>query len=208
MPRATAGQENVKSIEQAVSYAVGHRIRIEVLAMLNVAPRSPSELARILGLPLGRVIHHTDALLESRCIEIAETTSPPSSNVTATLYRSIETIAYTDAEMEAKTPEERKEIYGVILQSSMAEALASFWAGKIAVDPRAWLAWDWFNVDVQGREEIADELEGSWQRIHAIEARAAERCEESGEERASVVVSTQGFERSRTVFPADGVRKH
>src|SRR5664279_2912028 len=100
VPRATAKQENERTIEQAVSYAIGHRIRIEVLAVLNEAARSPADLARILHLPLSKVIHHTDALFESKCIEVVDTTHIR--NVTKTLYRSIERIDWTDSEMAAK----------------------------------------------------------------------------------------------------------
>ena len=64
-------------------------------------------------------------------------------------------------------------------------------------DPRSFLGWNWFNVDDQGRGEIADEQARSWRRIREIEEEAAARCEESGEERASIVVAGLGFKRSR-----------
>jgi hypothetical protein len=80
----------------------------------------------------------------------------------------------------------------------MAEALASFWAGKITADPRAVLAWRWFNVDSQGRADIADEQARSWERIKEIEAESTTRRATSGEDAQSIIVSSLGYERSRT----------
>jgi hypothetical protein len=64
-------------------------------------------------------------------------------------------------------------------------------------DPRLWLAWDWFNVDQQGRDEIADEQQRSWDRCREIEVESVNRCAESGSESASILVSQTGFKRAR-----------
>jgi DNA-binding transcriptional ArsR family regulator len=192
---AKAGQGS-RSIEEAVCYAVGHQIRIEVLAVLNEGTRSPDELSRIIHQPLSKVTHHVKELLESGSIELAKTRRVR--NTTQHFYRAVEIPFFSDEEMAAKQPEERQMIYGLILQAIMAESLASFWAGKITSDPRTWLSWRWFNVDAQGRDEIADELADSWERVQEIEARSAARRAKSGEEAASIIVATLGFERNRT----------
>jgi DNA-binding transcriptional ArsR family regulator len=62
----TTKPEQSRTIEEAVSYALGHRIRIEVLGILNEGPRSPSELARMVKQPLSTVGHHIKELRESR----------------------------------------------------------------------------------------------------------------------------------------------
>jgi DNA-binding transcriptional ArsR family regulator len=185
-----------RTIEEAVSYAIGHRIRIEILAILNEGAYSPDDLARMTGKPLSKVTHHVKELLDSRSIEIAKVERVR--NMTQNFYRAVEIPFYSDEEMAAKTPEERQEIYGLVLQACMAEALASLGAGKIAEDPRAWLAWRWVNVDALGGEEIADEQAASWQRIVEIEARATSRRAESGEPATSRIVTSLGYERSRS----------
>jgi hypothetical protein len=81
-----------------------------------------------------------------------------------------------------------------------AEALSSFWAGKLTSDPRLFLAWSWFNVDEQGRGEIADEQLRSWRRICEIERKAAARCAGSGEELFSLMISSSSFRRARTAL--------
>jgi DNA-binding transcriptional ArsR family regulator len=185
-----------RTIEEAVSYAVGHRIRIEVLAALNEGSRSPNELAKLVGQPLSKVTHHIHELVESRSIELARTAQVR--NTVQHFYRAVEVPFFSDEEMASMAQRERQEIYGLILQASMAEALAAFWAGKITNDPRVWLSWRWFNVDAQGRSDIADEQAKSWARIQEIESESSTRRADSGEEAVSVIVTSQGYERSRT----------
>lgn len=206
-----------KSIEEVVSYAVGHRIRVEVLTMLHEGVYCPNELAERLGEPLGRVTHHINELLDGGSIELARTEQVR--NTTRHYYRAVElpepvsqedrvpdteTIVprfYTDEEVAEMPHQQRQMTAGMILQSSMAEALAALWAGKLSDDPRVFLAWRWFNVDEQAREEIADEQLRSWARIQEIEAEATARLADSEEEPVSVVVASNGFVRSRSAAP-------
>lgn len=185
-----------RKVEERVSYAVGHRVRIEVLAALHERSYSTIELARIVRQPLSLVTHHVEALLKDGSIEVGHTRRVRS--IEQNFYRAIKLAFFTDEEMEAMEFGERQRIYGTILEAVMAEALASFWAGKISNDPRAFLAWRWFNVDAQGRREIADEQRESWERVQEIEARSMERVAASGEETTSVIVSLLGHERGRS----------
>lgn len=185
-----------RGVEEAVSYAVGHRIRVEILAALNEGVASASELARIVHQPLSTVTHHIEELLKSGSIEVAKTERVR--NISQNFYRAVELPFFTDEQMEAMPAAARQEIYGVILQAVMAEALAAFWAGKITADPRAWLSWRWFNVDAQGRQDIADEQARSWERLQEIEAESATRRAKSEEEPVSIIVSSLGHERCRT----------
>jgi DNA-binding transcriptional ArsR family regulator len=198
MSTTTGSDQRSRGVEEAISYAVGHRIRVEVLASLNEGVASASELARVVHQPLSTVTHHIEELLKSGSIEVAKTERIR--NISQNFYRAVELPFFTDEQMEAMPPAARQEIYGVILQAVMAEALAAFWAGKITADPRAWLSWRWFNVDAQGREDIAEEQSRSWGRLREIEAESATRRARSGEEPVSIIVSSLGHERCRTAM--------
>jgi len=189
-----------RGVEDAVSYAVGHRIRIEVLALLNEGCHTQDELAKKLRLPLSTIGHHIKALLDDGSIELAQTEM-----VRGTLrhyYRAVEMPFYDDDEIAAMPPEARQATAGVIMQAVMAEMMAAFWAGKMIDDRRVWLAWRWFNLDATGRDDLADEQARSWARIQQIEAESIERCNESGEPAISYIVTSLGFERCRTAPPA------
>lgn len=194
-----------KTIEEVVSYALGHRTRIEIVALLNEGTFTPDEIAKILDQPIGRVAHHISELADGGAIELAKT--EPVRNATRHYYRAVIQPALSEEEAAGLPPQQLQIMVGLILQSIMAESMSSFWAGHMIDDPAATvLAWRWFNVDQQGKQEIADELIGSWERVQEIEARSAARRAESGENSVSMIVALQGFQRSRSSLnpPATG----
>lgn len=185
-----------KSIEEVVSYAVGHRIRVQVLVILSEGVFSPDQIAQLIEEPTNKVSHHVKELLDAGSIEVAKTEQVR--NTLQHYYRAVEMPYYSDEEMEKMTPGQRQVTYGLVLQQIMAEAMAAFWAGKLIDDPRVWLGQRWFNVDARGRAEIADEQARSWERILEIEAESVNRCVKSGEQATSVIVAQLGFKRERT----------
>jgi DNA-binding transcriptional ArsR family regulator len=186
-----------KRIEEIVSYSLGHRIRIEILALLNEGTYTPDEISEILGEPIGKVTHHIAELADGGAIELART--EPVRNATRHFYCAVRQPFVTDEEAAAMTPQERQILVGLILQSIMAESMSAFWAGNMIDDPpNTLLSWRWFNVDKQGRREIIVELAESWGRIQEIEARANARRLDTGEDAVSVLVALQGYRRSRS----------
>jgi DNA-binding transcriptional ArsR family regulator len=186
-----------KSIEEIVSYALGHRIRIEILALLNEGVYTPDEISELLGEPIGKVTHHIAELADGGAIELAKT--EPVRNATRHFYCAVKQPYVTDEEAAAMTPQQRQIFVGLILQSIMAESMSAFWAGNMIDDPaNTLLSWRWFNVDRQGREEIIAELAESWARVQDIEARSNARRLASGEDAVSVLVAMQGYRRSRS----------
>jgi DNA-binding transcriptional ArsR family regulator len=185
-----------RRVEDAVSYSVGHRIRIEILALLNEGVRSPEELSHLIEQSLSKVGHHIKELLDDGSIEVAHIEQVR--NTVQHYYRAVEVPFYSDEEVAAMPPETKQALTGVALQAIMAEALAAFWAGKMVEDPRLWLSWRWFNVDAQGRDDIAEEQARSWVRVQEIEAESAARRAESGEPATSIIVTSLGYMRSRT----------
>ena len=186
-----------REVPDAVSYAVGHRIRVELLAALHdLGSASAVELARIVHQPLRTVTHHISELLKSGSILVERTEKVRS--VEQRFYSAINPMLVSDEELEAMPEEERQAVVGVTLQALVAESLCSLWSGSLTDDPRLFLCWNWFNVDARGRAEIAEEQMRSWRRIREIERESAARCAESGEEPYSVVVSSISCKRTRT----------
>ena len=188
-----------RNAAEAVAYAVGHRIRVEIRAILNEGERSQEELARLMHLPVGMLGHHIRQLLADGTIEVAY--SKQARNALRHYYRAVQVPFFNDEEVAAMAPATKQATMGVILQAVMAEALSSFWAEKMLRDPRVWLSWRWFNVDARGRDDIADEQARSWERAQEIEAESAARSVKSGEPTKSVIVCSLGYLRSR---PAKG----
>lgn len=193
---AVKADQNPRGVVEAVSYAIGHRIRVEILGSLNEGTRTADQLARVVRQPLSKVTHHIKELLRSGSIEVADIKMV--GNVAQHYYRATEMPFHTDEEHAALSDAEKEATCALIIQAIAAEALNAMYAGKMVTDPRLWLSWRWFNVDFRGREEIADEQARFWKRIREIEVESTNRRASSGDEATSIIVSSLGFERSQT----------
>ena len=59
-----------RGVEDSVSYAVGHRVRIEILAALHEGPASAAQLAKIVRQSLSTVGYHLEELLKDGSIAV------------------------------------------------------------------------------------------------------------------------------------------
>lgn len=192
-----------RSIEERVSYGVAHRVRIEILCLLNQGTYSPTQLSEMTNQQLGVVSYHVKELVETGCIELADTKKKR--NADQHFYRAIKLPFVSDEEAALLAPEERKEIAGVILQAIIAEGLDALRVGNLSDDPtHVRMFWRWFNLDEQGRDELAVEQQESWERITAIESRSVNRRAQSGEEPITQIAVILGFRRNRAVGAAPG----
>jgi hypothetical protein len=189
-----AGQSG-KSVEQLVGFTLNHKTRVHILTVLYEGTFTAKQVADMIDEPLSKVSNHVREMLDGGSIEIVKTEIVR--NAVQHWYRAVKMPYYSEEDVAAMPPGQRQVTAGLIVQSMAAEMVAGLWAGKMNSDPRVCLVWNWFNVDQQGRQEIADELEDSWGRIEKIGAAAATRLAESGEEAVSMVVALTGFERAR-----------
>lgn len=186
-----------REIPDAVSYAVGHRTRVELLAALNdLGSASAIELARVVRQPLSTVTHHVGQLLEAGSIRVERTEKVRS--VEQRFYSATNPIYVTEEEMAEMGEEDRQELVGLTLQQLVAEAFSSFWAGHLTSDPKVVVSWSWFNVDERGRADITEEQLRSWRRFQEIERESQARCEISEDRPFSVFAASIGVKRSRT----------
>jgi DNA-binding transcriptional ArsR family regulator len=183
-----------KRVEEVVEFAVSHRIRSKILVILDQGIYTSAELAEITGEPLNKIGNHIRELLDAGSIEIAETRRRR--NTQQHYYRAVRMSFFSEIEAESMTWQERQVGAGLIIQALMAEVMAGLWAGKMFDDPRDWLTWEPLDLDAEGRQELFEEQEESWERLKAIKAKAATRVAESGENTAPYVASVLGFERA------------
>lgn len=183
-----------KGIEEVVQYALGHRIRVHVLIVLNEGIYTAGEISEIIGVPLNTLHNHLRRMLDDGSIEIAR--EGKKGNMTQYWYRAVETQTYSVEEFEQLPHLYRQNIVGAIVQSGTAEIMAGLYAGKLA-DPRATVFWDWYNLDAQGREDADALTERYLEEIREIEIEATNRAAGSGEETTSMLLDIAFFERPR-----------
>lgn len=183
-----------KGIEEVVQYALGHKIRVHILIVLNDGIYTATQLAEIIGESLNNVSNHLRKMLDDGAIEIAK--EERKGNIVQYWYKAVEVPCYTQEEAEAMTPLQQQVTVGAIVQSGTAELLAALYAGKLR-DPRSVLFWHWYEVDQQGRKDLEAENVRYLERVREIEAESSERRVESGEDTTSMLVSLSVFERAR-----------
>lgn len=188
-----------RGIEDAVSYAWGHRIRVEIVVVLHDGPQSADGLAKSVRRPLSTVGHHIEELLKDGIIGIAKTERV--GNLVQTYYRVIKLAEFSQEEVAAMTPGERRALFALVVQSATSEAMCSLRSGKMINDPLIHLAWDRLDLGKQGREDLAAEQIRSWERMKEIQCEDANRRAETGEPGVTYIVASFGYERSRTFAP-------
>jgi hypothetical protein len=194
--KARRRPKQAKQIEEVVQYAVGHRIRVNILIVLNEGIFTAAQLAQITAEPLNNVSNHLLKMLNDGSIEIAK--EERRGNVVVYWYKAVEIPCYSQEAAEAMTPAQQQVTVGAIVQSGTAELFAALYAGKLR-DPKSVLFWDWFNLDQQGREDLEAENVRYLDRAREIEAEATNRRAESGEESVSMLLNLSVFERARKV---------
>jgi DNA-binding transcriptional ArsR family regulator len=185
-----------KGIEEVVQYALGHKIRVNILIVLNDGVYTAAQLAEIIGEPLNNVSNHLRKMLDDGAIEIAK--EERKGNVVQYWYKAVEVPYYSQEAAEGMTPLQQQVTVGAIVQAGTAELLAALYAGTLR-NPRSVLFWHWYNVDERGREELEAENVRYLERVREIEAEATDRRARSGEGSTSMLVSLSVFERAREV---------
>jgi DNA-binding transcriptional ArsR family regulator len=195
MPRDARKRE----MNEAVAFAVGHKIRNQALAILAEGARSSSELAKIMKLGVKRVSNHIKELYESGCIEIAHIGKK--GNLDEVFYRTVILPYITDEAYRRMAMVERHDVNGVTVQNITNELLAAYQADKLDNDEDLWLLWDALMVDRQARREIAQEQAESYERQKDIAGAAATRLCESGEVGETTIIASLAFDRCRPQLP-------
>lgn len=191
--------QQAESLENAVSYSLGHRVRIEIRAALHEGPATASRLADILQEPINIIDYHLKEMLEDGSIDIAKTEKV--GNLDQHYYSVINLPFFSDKEYAVMSRVDRQTLCGIAVQAAIAEAMASLWAGKMAAEPRTFLGWDRIVLDKQAREDLADDEAASWQRKQEIEVRSANRRANSGEPGTTYIITSFSYERSRNSAP-------
>jgi DNA-binding transcriptional ArsR family regulator len=183
-----------KRIEDAVQYALAHKVRVEILILLNEASYTVAELAELIDLPLSNVSNHVRRMLEDGSIEVGKREERRGTNIH--WYRAVEMPYYSKEEAEALTWMQRQVTAGLVVQSGLAEVMAALFKGGLA-DARAILSWDWYSVDTRGQDDLEAENLRHLDRIREIECEALNRVAESGDETTPILVSLFAFVRAR-----------
>lgn len=183
-----------KSIQQVVHYALGHKIRVHVLMVLNEGAYTAAQVSELIDEPVSNVANHLKQLLDAGSIEIAR--EERKGNITKYWYRACEPALYTKEDAEEMSWEHRQVTAGLALQWSFAEAMAALWAGTLT-DPQTWIYGRWHHLDKQGQGDLEKVQEAYAERVKELEVESLNRSVASGEETTSILISIFSYKRAK-----------
>lgn len=198
----TPATEWGKDVADGVAYAAGNRIRVDALEILAEGTISVGEVAREIGIDLKTLSDHIRHLYDYGRIEKAGIEKVRNTN--KHFYRAVTLPRISPEDYQAMSPRERRDVMGLVIQSIIVEALASFRARKLENDEQVQLIWDCLGLDRQGPAEVAACLTKGDRKLRTIKEANAKRLATSGEPGIPMVVSLAGFARSRPGRPKAG----
>jgi DNA-binding transcriptional ArsR family regulator len=178
-------------LDEALLKAISHPLRHRLLGLLDDRTASPNELARELGLPLGRVSYHIRLLADLGVIELVRT--EPRRGALEHFYRAV-TRGWFSEEDWARLPRAaRRGIVGQSLQRIFSDVTAAVDAGGFD-SPSSQVKRASLELDERGLEELSEVLASTTERVNRINAESADR--RGGAEGVATELALLHFERS------------
>lgn len=180
-------------IDQRLVKALAHPLRIRILEILTERVASPNRLSGELDAGLSHVSYHTKALDDCGCLELVDTAKRR--GATEHFYKAAPHSFISDRIWRRVPRALLGGVSGATLQSFMDRAVAALEAGTIDRREDTTLYWMPVRLDEQGWDEVTATMEGTVDKILAIQAASRERlARRKGIGAISAIVGVASFE--------------
>jgi hypothetical protein len=187
---------------EAMTHALDHWIRVEILAILHEGCFAAGEIADMIGENVKKVTGHIHDLYESGCIEFAGTKMIGA--YARPVYRAIVLPEVMPEVYRAMSIPDRHDLNGAVTQAILTETVSSYRGGKMDEDDDLYLVWDAHYLDAQAEREMHDHMADSYKRAKEIHAKAVNRIAKSREEGHTKIVGFLSYRRGRPGRPEGG----
>ena len=182
----TQSAQDAGELDEALLRAISHPLRHRLLGMLDGRVASPNQLARELGLPLGRVSYHIRLLSDLGAIELVRT--EPRRGALEHFYRAVTTVWFSEGDWTKLPRSARRGILGQNLQQIFTDVTAAADGGGFD-HPSSLVLRAPLQLDDAGMEEISGLLRSAVDRAREL---SGERREDGS---SSAELSVLLFER-------------
>lgn len=186
-PTRRAGAE---PIDPKLVKAIGHPVRHSLLMALNERVASPSDLADELGEPIGKVAYHVRILLDLGAIELVR--EERRRGAIEHYYRATMRPFFDDRQWAVLPVQTRRGIFDQNLRRISEDVAAAAAAGGFD-NVEAHVSWTPLDLDQEGFDEVVELLNGALERVLEIQAEAAGRQAERGEDRPGSIATEVAF---------------
>lgn len=175
------------SVDQRVVKALGHPLRVEILAILNDRMASPNELSKELEEGLSQVSYHVKVLRDLDMVEMVKT--EPRRGAVEHYYRASEEVFLSSEQMKLMPKSAQKGIWAPVLADIEQDVSTSLEAGIFARRADFVVARDTRVLDGIAREE-AEELSAEYyERFKELEV-DTDRRRQAGEGDGEEITTT------------------
>lgn len=183
-------------VDQNLIKALGHPLRVRILAALNERTTSPSDLAEELDVSLSDVSYHVRELLRFEQIELVRTA--PRRGAVEHYYRGVRRAMIPTGAWSRLPASVQQTIAGDTFQLIMGDAAKALEADAYSKRPDSHISWTPLTLDEEGWGELTEVLQEALDRVLDVQTRAAGRLAESDRgETFGVTVGMAGFESGR-----------
>lgn len=188
----TEGLPDPGELDEGLLKAISHPLRHRLLSMLDGRTASPNELARELGMPLGRVSYHIRLLADLGAIELVDT--QPRRGALEHFYRAVTSAWFGEGDWARLPRSARRGILGHNLQQIFDWVTVAAESGGFE-QPGSEVLRATLTLDAQGREEVSRIAREALERARAVNAQVADRRADGDEPLATTELTILHFER-------------
>jgi DNA-binding transcriptional ArsR family regulator len=165
---------DTKWIDQRLVKALGHPLRVQLLAILNERVASPNELSKETGEPLGNVSYHVRLLADLECVELVKT--EPRRGAVEHYYRATVRPWFEKADWKKMPLTLRTGVSSEILSLIVKDAAEAMESGAFDSRTDRHISRAPLVLDDEAWEELAEMLDGLLERSLELQAEAAGRA--------------------------------
>jgi DNA-binding transcriptional ArsR family regulator len=174
----TQSAQDAGELDESLLRAISHPLRHRLLGMLDGRVASPNQLARELGLPLGRVSYHIRLLSDLGAIELVRT--EPRRGALEHFYRAVTTVWFSEGDWTKLPRSARRGILGQNLQQIVTEVTSAADSGGFD-HPSSLVLRAPLRLDEAGMSEVSGLLRAALDRARELSNEAGENGGDSAE---------------------------
>jgi DNA-binding transcriptional ArsR family regulator len=198
-----------RSVDQRIIKALGHPLRIEILAILNDRMASPNELSKELEEGLSQVSYHVKVLKDFECIEMVKT--EPRRGAVEHYYRASTKVFVPVWVMKLMPKSAQRHMFSDVLADVEQDVGTSLETGTFDKRPDWVVGRDPRILDGQAREDaeaLATEFFERYEQLEVDSDRRRQNREGDGESiPTTAVMLVFGSAQGKKLKPSKGKRK-
>lgn len=195
-PKAKPKPLGTDFLDARLSKALGHEMRVNIMAVASWRKIAPSEYAAETGERLAKVSYHFKRLVEYGVIELVDTQQVRGS--IKHFYRGTRQAIFGGASWAELPKSVQDGVAGAALQDLMKVAVHSIESGAFSTHDESYLVWEPHTYDDLAFMAAVKILERTRRQLAELEVEALTRLEKTGAEGMLIAIALSGFEMGQS----------